>query len=243
MAFTRYLNEELSIHEISFGNVARLEEFLRVFVALFPQYSYRTERLTEIAHNPPDQNPLFIEHQWLIDLGGEAAAMTTFKYLPQRNLGIGVHLAILPAFRDYSFGQFTRLSEVIIEETKEQIARDAQTLGHPLPPGYVIEVIEPKLVARYEEYGFMKFNIPYHEPTIAEKNKAFVHYNETQDRLEFHPAVIGLIPLQDQQIDIKNPELLDNAINAFLIDYYELNEDHWVVQHARQAITKNIIPS
>lgn len=238
MNYTKPLTPQLVIHEIIAGNTALLDDFLSVFVELFPQYSYRTDRLTETANHPPDVNPLFIEHQWLVEVYGKPAAMTTFKYLPQRNLGIGVHLAIRPEFRDFNYGSFSRLSEIIIEETREQIVTDAETLGHPIPPGYVIEVVEPKLISRYSEYGFVSFDIPYHEPTISEKNKAFVHYDDQTDLLDFHPAVLGLIPIRNQQIDLKDPALLNNAINAFLIDYYELEEDHWVVRQARNTISK-----
>ncbi len=238
MAFVKELNPELSIHEIIAGNTIYLDEFLKIFVELFPQYSYRTDRLTKTAQNTAEYNPLFIEHQWLIRLRHTAVAMSTFKYLPQRNLGIGVHLAIKPAFRNYTFGPFTRLSEIIIEETKKQFIQDAETQNHPIPPGYIIEVVEPKLINKYAEYGFQPFDIPYQEPTISMKNKAFVDDDDKMDSLEFHPAVIGIIPIGEQKVDTTDPCLLQNAIDAFLFDYYELEEEHWVVQQARKAIPK-----
>ncbi len=238
MTFIRPLTQQLVIHNIIAGNITRLGDFLEVFVELFPQYSYRTDRLAETANNPANMNPLFVEHQWLIEVHGNPAAMTTFKYLPQRNLGIGVHLAIRPKFRKFTYKNYNRLSEIIIEETRKQISKDAEALGHSIPLGYVIEVVEPKLISRYSEYGFLPFDIPYHEPTISQKNKAFVNFEEQNDHLEFHPAVLGLIPTQNQIIDIKDPVLLENAINGFLIDYYELDENHWVVKQARGAVDK-----
>ncbi len=240
--YIKSLNQELVIHKIIDGNTSRLDDFLDLFTTLFPQYRYRSETLTETAQAQANANPKFIEHQWLIDINNVPAAMTTFKFAPQRNIGIGVHLAIQPEFRNYTYGNFTRLSEIIIQETREQFVIDAQAHGQPIPPGYIIEVVEPKLIKRYQEYGFIPFDVPYFEPTISKKNRAFVNYDPSQDIMEFHPAVIGIIPIRNQKIDPQKPRLLKKAVDAFLLDYYELEESHWVYQKAIESISEKKLP-
>ena len=70
--------DRLTVHEVTGGNTARLDDLVTVFVELFPQYAHRQFRLRDKAYRPANADPLFIEHQWLAEVDGQAAGMITF---------------------------------------------------------------------------------------------------------------------------------------------------------------------
>ncbi len=221
------------IHELTGGNVAHLEPFLELFVETFPQYAFRVPRLRRNAERPAMQG-LFIEHQWLVELEGEPAAMTTFKYAPQRNLGLGIHLAVHPRYRQRRAGPYPRLSALIVAGTRAQVAADARAVGNPLPLGYLAEVEHHQLVARYQEYGFVELPIDYHEPSLPPGSPESAARN--LDNLQFQRMYLGIFPLAGPEAALFDAAFLHTATLAFLVDYHQLPEAHWAVQRALHSI-------
>ncbi len=226
---------DLVIHDVVGGNTRRLEALIELFVELFPEYSYAVPRRRQKAALPANANPLFIDHQWLIDINGQAAAMADFKYAPQRDVGLGIYIAIRPAYRKIELKGYRRFSELLHIATWEQLKEDAAMAGNSPPLGLVVEVGSPKLVARYREYGFMELPIEYHEPRLRQGNVAALTPDEIE-KIEFRQGSLGVFPLTKQQLSMNDSVLLSNAALAFLVDHYELPENHWAVQRALDAI-------
>lgn len=226
---------DLTIHEITGGNVERLDALLELFAELFPAYPHTLPSLCQRAQRSADANPLFTEHQWLIDIDGQAAAMSVFKYVPKRNLGLEIALAVRPVYRKLDLGNYQHLSEFLIAAAGEQLQADALAAGCPKPTGLVLEVVAPKLVARFREYGLLELPVEYYEVRFSQGRPMVLSPDELE-KVEFHRAQLGVFPLDGQTVDVDNPALLSDAVLAFLIDHYGLPQDHWTVRRAIKSI-------
>ena len=149
--------------------------------------------------------------------------------MPQRNLGLGIYLAIRLAYRRLTFGPQRRLSEVLIAAARAQLRTDAATAGQPPPRGLAVEVEVPQLIPHYRAYGFVELPVEYQE---VRRNA------EDMQRMEFHPVQLGIFPLDGETISPYDPTLLANTVRAFLVDNYGLSEEHWVVRRALESIKR-----
>ncbi|HEY9078199.1 MAG TPA: hypothetical protein VIO61_16815 [Anaerolineaceae bacterium] len=224
---------DLTLYDITGGNTAHLADLTSLFTQLFPQYAHRAYRLEIKAKRAADFNPRFIEHQFLAVYQEQPAGFVTFKYAPQRNLGLGIYLGVLPAFRSLRIDGSTRLSHYLIRASNEQLANDAQHCGNTPPEGYVVEVEEPKLVERYGSYGFFLLPVAYQEPLLEETaSKEAITLAEGT----FRPAALGFFPARPEGFDPAQPDLLRRAVLLCLVDHYGLAKDHWAVRQALNSI-------
>jgi hypothetical protein len=229
-------NYNVTIHDITGGNnIAYLDKFLSIFVQLLPAYEFAVPTLKKIAQRPNNFNPALIEHQWLMEINGQPAGMTVFKYAAKRGLGFGLYLGILPEYRKIAFGEFNRLSEFVVAATRVQLQIDALELGQQIPVGYLAESIEPKLVSRYEKDGFTLLDINYLEPLLPGGRITHVSSKEL-GKTEFHSVYLGIFPIGYKHINANDPTLLQNATLALLVDHYNLPENHRVVQQTLDSI-------
>jgi hypothetical protein len=229
-------NQNVAIYDITGGNNAEyLEKFLSIFLQLLPEYEFAVPTLRQNARLPNNFNPALVEHQWLIEVDNQPVGMTVFKYVPNRGLGFGLYLGILPEYRKITPGQYGRLSELIVAATRVQLQVDALGLGQQIPVGYVAESTEPKLVSRYAKDGFVLLDIDYQEPLLPGGRLTPVPPGELE-KTEFHTVYLGIFPIGHKPADLGAPDLLKNAALALLVDHYNLPETHQVVRRALDSI-------
>jgi len=225
----------LAVHEITDGNTRHLDDMLAVFKQLLPDYEFSVPTLIQNAQRPSHYNPHLVEHQWYFEIDNQPAGMTVFKYVPFRDIGFGLYLGILPEFRKRSFGEYGRFSELVIAATRVQLQMDALEMGRKIPVGYVAEIAEPRLIERYQQYGFIELPIVYHEPLLP-GGRLTPLPPEQIETAQFHRLRIGIFPIARETINITDPALLTQAVLALLVDHYNVPEDHWSIQLAFDSI-------
>ena len=235
----------LVIHDLIGGNVDRLDAMLALFVEMFPQYTHYADRIRHTAERPNGFDPGVIHHQWLADVEGQAAGMVVFKYLPERRCGLGIDLAVRPAFRKRKFSRYDRLSELLNKCSLDQLEADALAAGDPTPFGKVVEVETPEstddeqlkqrrahLIERYRSFGMIQLPMKYCEPPYILGLGA----KEIPAKETFHPMQLGVFPIDGGGFDPHDPTVLADCVLAFLVDHYRLPADHWAVQRALDSI-------
>ncbi|MBA3531755.1 MAG: hypothetical protein H0T73_07550, partial [Ardenticatenales bacterium] len=135
MQFTPALLAEalITVHDVTSGNVQRLQPMLSLYRALFPDYLYYLPYLQELAYRPATADQRFVEHQWFIEVGGQAAGLINFTYVPARDCGLLMELGVHPSFRTAQVGTYARLSEFMIVSAVAQLRADAELQGRPTP--------------------------------------------------------------------------------------------------------------
>lgn len=222
------------IHEVIGGNPAWLEALIELFTTSFPQYAHTAPRLRQKATLPANANPKFIAHQWLVELDGKAVGLHIFKYAPARNVGLGIYLAVKPAYRKILVEPGYRLSEWLCKAGIEKLQEEAQTAGQPAPPGLFGEVESDKIVARYHEFGFMELPLEYYEPRFRQARATGGPTDwEHVDWVRMH-----LCGLPIGGFDPTDPALLTNVVLAFMVDHYGLPQNHWAVQRVLESIRR-----
>lgn len=224
------------IQEIVDGNTHYLEDLIDLYLKLFPGYARYVAIMRRRAVLPQNTQPPFREHQWLALIHGRPAAMAVFKYNQRRRCGLGLDLAVDPAFRTVSYRGYTRLAKLMIDLRHEQLVLDAKSFGDALPLGSLAEVESPKTVARFQEYGMELLPIRYHEPPAPEHLLDLIDQQEVE-KTGFNPMHLGIYPIDRRDYNPKNVGQLSDFVRAYLIDHYGLSENHWAVQEALQSIS------
>ncbi len=224
----------LTIHEVLGGSLHDLEDLLEVHRELFPRLGHYHPYMRQRAQQPPDADPRWVEHWWLARIEGQAAAIRYFKYVPARQCGLSLGIGVRKPYRTLTFGRYGRFSELLTRTSLEQVEADAQAKGQPVPVGIVAEV-EDYLLKRYDEYGFVQLPVDYLEPSSTPEAMAAEGQPEAQ-AVEFRQIALGVFPLQNSPFDPLDRAVLRQMVLAFLVDHYELPEDHRVVQRAVDSI-------
>lgn len=226
---------ELTIHEVLGGDADDLESLLTIHQDLFPQYGYYRPFMRERAQEPPDADPRFVEHWWLLRINGEAAAVRFFKYVPHRHCGCALAIGIKPEFRPYTLGRYRRFSEAILLGSIRQLKTDAKAAGRPTPVGMVTEIESYLRLRYYREYGYVRLPLDYLEPSFTPEAEPHLEEDERAE-IKFRPIELGILPLAGSPFDLSDPRVLNDVVSALLIDHYGLDEDHWAVIRARKSI-------
>jgi hypothetical protein len=217
----------LSIEDVIDSQLTYLEDLCGIFQRLFPQYAHRSFRIREKAAHPANYNPNFIEHQWLLRVHEQPAAMASFKFNLKRGVGMGVYVGILPEYRQVQLPDGRNLSHYMMDAVNQQFKKDA---GPAPMPGYVVEVDSAKLVRRYQDYGFVRLPVHYQEPNLSSTAP------DASTEANFHPAYLGIFPLDQTQPFESTPEFTRLAVLAWLVDLYCLPEEHPVVRQVLDSI-------
>jgi hypothetical protein len=224
----------IRIHDVVDGDTAWLEPLLALGRAFFPDHAAMTARLRQKAAAPAAADPRFMHHQWLIEVTGQAAAaagaaMCCFSYVPARNLGLGIYLAVRPAYRSLPVAGHSRLAGWLHAAIGQQLASDAARAGRPLPWGLAVEVSVPALVAQYRRYGLRVLPIAYREPHFPEGWRPLDNLADLPP-ITWQPAELGLFPCAGRASDVAAPQLFTDIVAAFLIDHYGFPREHSEVQ-------------
>jgi hypothetical protein len=223
----------LTVHEVLGGCQCDQDDLLALHAALFPQYAYYQTYMRQRAQQPPNADPRFVEHWWLIRLNDQPAAIRFFKYVPERNCGLGLAVGIQPEYRQHTFGRYRRFSEAIVLASLEQLCTDAKALGKLTPVGMISEIEAYLLPRYYREYGFIRLPIDYTEPSLTAEAQKLVA--DTED-LVFRPMELGILPSDPARFDPQDSEMLRQIVLAFLVDHYGLSENHLIVRRALASI-------
>jgi|GEM_PF-602310 len=221
-------------------SAADVDALMALFDELFPQYApipYVVNELRQMTWEPADVKAPFIRHLWLVKVNDQPAGMTFFCYHKERNLAIGVYLAVRSEFRRLVINGYHRLAEYLITQTHQVIAADAQACGHPVPPGYIAEVDVGRLMQQYRQYGFILLPVSYHEPRLPDGCTIPL----PPDSLDYHPINLGFFPRNPQAFDeLPSRDLIRSGLLTFLVDFYGIPMDHWSVQQALQSIPADL---
>ncbi len=213
----------------------RLPVVKAIYDQLFPQYAatpFLWKALQDLALAPADADPNFIHHLWLLYFDGQPVGMTHFSYCVSRQVGLGIYIAVLPQYRKQMVGSYARLSEASIAATHLALAEDVRRLGHAPLSGFFAEVDLQKLTRQYEKYGFLLLPVAYEEPRLPEGLESYPGPQVYQ----FHPLHLGFFP-SSACAERPTVDVLRRAVQAFLVDFYGLPEDHPKVQQSLQSLT------
>jgi hypothetical protein len=226
---------DLSVYELLGQNSQQLDAFFALYKELMPEYANYVSRMRQRAALPVDHNPDYTEHYVLFTIGGAAAALTTYKYMPARRCGLGIDLAVKPQYRGLEISGFGRFAEYVIVSIQEQIVADAEKHRAPAPIGLFVEVGSGRLVARYKEYGFQDLPIEYCEPSFPSDVTAHDRPLDL-DQMTFVRRHVGVFPTRAGEFDPYDKIAITDMVLAFLVDHYHLPFEHWAVQRALKSI-------
>jgi hypothetical protein len=232
----------MSIYELTCDDWRRMQAMIDVFTQLMPEYAHYVTRLQESTmHTGPDHAD-HLHHVWLIEIEGRPAGMAACEYVRQWDVGLGMDIAIFPSFRQYTLSDGRNIAHAILDEMVAVLQIDAQRYGkiHHIPMGG--EVKYPRLVERFQSYGFIKLLIDYWEPPDVSGKFDIKGYSGTAEEIEelkalgFQRMNLGIFVPQGVNFDIDDPEMWARVVRAFHINHYNLTEDSRALQIALQSI-------
>ena len=236
---------DLYIYDVTADkNVEHLDALLDLYCNLFPQYFPALPRVDQMALLSEPFNPRVIRHRWLVTFNGSPAGLVSFEFAIRHNLGLCLSIGVLPAYRSLAWDGYRRLSDFLIQQMIKQLEVDAKNNGYSELAGVVVELEMAEntpdpvlkksrlnLFNRYQEYGFLPLDVNYHEP-------AFVRTYEKMptSSAKAVPMQLCILPTINGRIYPSRLEMLNQVIDALLVDHYGLPESDWIVQKARDSI-------
>ncbi len=206
------------------GDDRRIGDMLGLYERLFPKYGHYIPRMKRRARFGNEHREGHIVHYWLIEVGGQPAALRTFRYIRRRRCGLAHALAVDPQFREEEAGA-KRLSMFVVYECLAQIVRDAEEKGDLPVFGMVNEVEPSSLMEHYQRNGLIQLPIKYLEP-IFPPEAAGRTRSEELDAIKFSPMHLGFLKNPGIQIESYTRGMIADFASAFLVDHYGLPEDH-----------------
>jgi hypothetical protein len=236
-------DENLAAYEVIGGSANHLGALLELHKEIFPYFAQYLPYMEARVKSDPEDEWDAIDHWWLVEINGIPAGFRMFKYNPHRNCGLGLLMAVRPKYRHLSCSPFSRLAELLIASSLEQIETDSQASGRSLPIGMGVELQLPEttqnldiqqgrahLINRYRAYGFRDLPVEYYEPPFILEDVSFQEY-ALPEAEDFHRLLFGYFPPRSTQRS-PAPDIISNLVLAFLVDHYHLPVDHWAVQRA-----------
>ena len=232
---------ELNILELNGdGNTDDVDVVIALLKEYMPQYAHYEGRIREIVKHPYDANPEHYHHVWMAQKGDQRVGMLVFEYLPHRDCGLAMDMAILPEHRRGDFGQYQRLSEALLLSAVAQLGDDSKVAKRPLPVGLGGEIDYENLLEQYKKYTFIVCPARYYEPPdisgehLAPKTEAeLLEYG-------FNPMTLGMWPHQAGFNSIPALDAWEKVVKAFLVEHYHLPEDHVAVQVAIESMRERL---
>lgn len=230
-------NLELVIHDLVDGNSKHIEEYLRIYSDLFPQYVRYIPVMRRRAEMRADRHAIEKWHQWLLVVKGEAVGIVGFLFNRRRNVGILMDFAVYPKARKLQMQGDVRLPQFALNLSMKQLTEDARENKFSVPLCLAAEVEHPALLKKYEEYGYIEFPVEYFEPpTTPELEKLSDKIQRTSGILDFRKLHVGAFQIPGFPFDPKDNGIIRTVLSAFLEDHYQLPPTHWLVQKVNREI-------
>ena len=237
----------MRVFELAGESGFKMAEMEIVFDQLLSQYRHCLPHLRAVAAGMEQEWLYKRPHQWLVEINEEPAGLLNFTYSERHNVGLGHQLAILPSCRKFSFGSFSRLSEILVYLAQQQLASDASHAGAAEPAGLLMALESPAaasdpfeqrrrehLLARFQEYGAIDMPVCFSVPPGLIRSES-PQKGVRWERQEFRPMDLVILP-QRPTAELLTDGSVRNLITASLCDHYGLPNDHWAVTEALASI-------
>jgi hypothetical protein len=186
-----------------------------------------------------DLNSRILPHHWLILNDHHTIGFTLYNYVIEKNFGFGRYIGVDPAHRSSGIGL------QIIEETKQQICRDAESYNNPPPIGFCAEVESVEMARNEEEKeinrrrldyfinrcGAIELDVDYLEPTMIQGQYA----NSALLPPEPTPMHFLLYPI-DPNVTMVDPKVTCMMVKGVLFDHYQLDPENSSVKSIISSI-------
>ncbi len=184
-----------------------------------------TNVVPEIQQFQVDKSDVSVtRHAWLVSDGDTAVGEIIFHTSHNYKIGVIHFVAMREDVRQQlKLGWFNSLIEAVVLSVQFDLQRDGSSLSA------LIAEIPFEDLPRWERVGFKHLNVDYVEPQHGRSWK--LHGD-----LTFSPmtAVLKCLPTQDTQFF---NSIALNALNAFLVEHYDLDSEHPEVQRMLNAVS------
>lgn len=216
------------------GDIPRINAFMSLYERLFPMYAHYTPRMRRRTQLPPEARPGHRVHYWLIEDQDTPIGLFMFRYISHRKCGAGTALALDPSTRAVKINGKS-LTAFLFEKVLNQIKEDALSMGHSDYYGMVAEVEHLGLMKRFEKLGMIELPVKYFEPVFPPEENGRER-EEILNNIKFIPAHFTIMPHQNSNHKSFSSKILKDFVLAFLVDHYNLDENHYKVQEILKSI-------
>ena len=220
----------LVIHDLVDGNSIYIEEYLKIYQELFPQYTRYLPVMRQRAQMRASSTLNEKWHQWFLMMGNDPVGIVGFLYNRKRNVGLLMDFAIYSNARKFRMDGNLPFSKFVLNLSMQRLVDDARENGHMAPICLAAEVEYPALVKKYIEYGYVKFPIEYFEPPYTPELEKVGDKIQELKAVDYGQMHIGAFPIPGYPMELNTPAVIRTVLFAFLEDHYQLPPDHWLVQ-------------
>lgn len=220
----------LTIEDLVGGNAAHIDEYLKIYEELLPQYIRYAPVMRKRAEQPLDPATIEQWHQWLVFIKGYPVGMIGILYNRKRNTGILLDFAIRPGARVIQYGEHKRLAGLILYLARQQLVRDAQANGQEHPLCMIAEVEHAALVKKYCEYGYVEFPMEYYEPPYTPELAEQCGGTQNLEKTDYERLFLGAFQIPGHPFTAGDSLILQTVIFTLLEDHYQLPADHWLLK-------------
>jgi hypothetical protein len=226
----------LVIHDLVDGEAAHIDDYLDLYVDLFPEYTRYIPLMRRRAEIPADMSVNEKWHQWLMMIKGRPVGLVGFLYNRARNVGILMDFAIQPEARRIEYIDGRKLASFVLQLAMQQLVVDAQSNGKNMPLFMIAEVEHEALLKRYMEYGYLKFPVEYYEPPYPSELMGIADKTQNLDKMDYKRMYLGAFKLPGQPFNPNDRGVITTAILTMLVDHYGLPASHWLTEKMLVAI-------
>lgn len=227
---TGFTDTRLTIHDLVNGNINFIDEYIKIYQALFPKYTRYVPVMRQRAKTKTGSLEIEKWHQWLLMIDDRPAGIVGFIYNRKRNLGLLMDFAIYPEFRKLKFDGALAFSHFVLNLAMQQLVEDAKE-NSPLPPICLAAEVEyPALLDKYKGYGYVEFAVEYFEPPSTPELEKVNDKIEELSPIKYERMHIGAFQIPGHVFDKDDSEIVRTVLFAFLEDHYRLPLNHWLVQ-------------
>ncbi|MEZ4670605.1 MAG: hypothetical protein R3E39_22090 [Anaerolineae bacterium] len=238
MSIIKQRVDDIVIYELEADDFHRISNMQTIFTELMPQYAHYTSRLQRDIEHAGHTRSEVRHHVWLIEIKDKPVAMCAFEYIRSENVGLGMDIAVYPAYR--SVRQHGRtLAAFILHEMVNQLSVDGMEAGHSDAVPMAGEVDNDRLLDRYIEYGFVPIPANYFEPPdVSGKSDMVIQGRIPFDAerqlqaLGYHPMRLGFFPPHRTDFDTADVGMWERLIRAFYVHHYHLAPQSLALQVA-----------
>ena len=227
----------LIIHDLVNGNSQYIEDYLKIYSELFPQYLRYLPVMRRRAEFTADRDAFEKWHQWLLVVENKPVGIVGILYNRKRNVGLLMDFAIYPNSRRIQVHGGLPFSKYILNLSMQELVEDAKENQYPAPICMAAEVEYPALLRKYIEYGYVKFPVEYFEPPSTPELEKVGDKIQNLKSVEFGRMNVGAFQIPGFSQDLTNPEVIRIVLSALLEDHYQLSSDHWLVRKVIQGIS------